>query len=216
MASQIAPKGRVLNVVTSGMSGGAPELPSPSDMYIGEICINYLSGKTQMSTKDSSGLMAKFSCDDYIFQQFDTRYYKAPVVVYETDGTSGLLGENKLNNIDISVWDLENLNLSGFSFLKCYVKEPNEPYTGNSLSPSLIFDIDLDSRSLSNASGTKIFLGGGSSIYPNDRNRIFTCLACVDETKTKFKFLREQSLYGTAVDLTTNNGKYLYKIEGWY
>ena len=45
-----------------------------------------------------------------------------PVVVYETDGTTGLLGLNA-SPMDETTWQLENLDLTPYRFIWCYFKQ---------------------------------------------------------------------------------------------
>lgn len=49
---------------------------------------------------------------------------------------------------------------------------------------------------------------------PNDQNTRYHVLVAVDNTKTKFQVVCQNSLYGTAKGDRNTNGRYLYKIEG--
>ena len=45
---------------------------------------------------------------------------------------------------------------------------------------------------------------------------MWIAFCAVDNTKTKFQLVRTISLYGTAGTDASDNGRFLYRLEGWY
>jgi hypothetical protein len=73
-----------------------------------------------------------------------------------------------------------------------------------------------DSTSMSPKTPCDIYVAGAASCNPSDQNRVFNVLVAVDITKTKFQVVCENSLYGTAQTNRNTDGRYCYKIEGYY
>lgn len=156
---------------------------------------------------------------EYVQQHF----IRKPDVLYETDGTTGLLGIN--NNSLSTNWQLENMDFTPYKYLKCYFKNSDYEQTSNYLTSALVIILPLDDASKSLAvNGTMtsgkvpcdMYLAGGGTTNPNDLNVLYNILVAVDSTKTKFQVVSQTSLYGTAKGNRNNDGRYLYKIEGWY
>ena len=141
---------------------------------------------------------------------------RAPDIVYQTDGTTGLLAANdsSLNN---SGWQLENLDLTPYRYVKFYMKEADvAAITGNSFTPALVITVPLDSAALAQNASTQIYVGGANTCHPNDQNNQYVVLVAIDSTKTKAKIFMQKSLYGTVQGARNDTGRYCYKIEGWY
>lgn len=157
-------------------------------------------------------------------EYIDSNFVKLPVVLYETDGTTGLLGVNN-NELGYN-WQLENQDFTPYKFLRCYIKEADMSVSSNALTPSMVIDLPLDTASLAKSANDStsispktpcdIYVAGAASCNPSDQNRVFNVLVAVDITKTKFQVVCENSLYGTAQTNRNTDGRYCYKIEGYY
>ena len=140
----------------------------------------------------------------------DIYLQSSPTVIYETDGTTGLLGlnESTLSN----TWQLTDLDLSSYSYLKCYFKGANITIESNSnYSPAMVIILPLDSAAMSQ----NVYMAGQSSILPFNNNRHYNIVVAVDNTKTKFKIVSQTVLWDITSSDANNNGRYLYKIEGY-
>ena len=103
---------------------------------------------------------------------------RKPDVLYETDGTTGLLGHNA-NTLD-GHWQLENLDLSAYAI------------------------------------GPTGYIGSDLVPMPFNRNRQYFISCAVDSTKTKFQVVHQNTIWDVTTSDANNNGRYCYKIEGWY
>ena len=133
---------------------------------------------------------------------------RAPDVIYQTDGTTGLLGHNG-SSVDGN-WQLENLDLSGYTFIRCYFAAGTA--TGDSRTPAVVVEVPLDAGS----AGPSGYIGGTMTAMPFNRNREYMVSCVVDTTKTKFQVLHQNTLWDITSSDANNNGRYCYKIEGWY
>lgn len=149
-------------------------------------------------------------------------YARKPVVLYETDGTTGLLGVNATSLGEN--WQLQDYDFSPYKYLKCYFKMSDYNRTSNYLTPSLVVILPLDAASKSKSDNTTLnpstpcdmYVSASAGFNPNDRNTLYVVMVAVDTTKTKFMVVSQNSLYGTALGGRNDNGRYLYKIEGCY
>ena len=148
-------------------------------------------------------------------------YVRKPDILYETDGTTGLLGVN--NNELGENWQLENYDFTPYKYLKCYIKVADYKTSSNSLTPAMVIELPLDAASKAKADNSTIqgtpcdmYIAGGTAVSPSDQNQIFSALVAVDTTKTKFQVVCENRIYGTAQTNVNDNGRYCYKIEGCY
>lgn len=152
---------------------------------------------------------------DSIIDYINTNYNKKPVTIYETDGTTGFLGLN--TTIDETTWQLTGLTLSAYSYVRCYFKQSDLAATNSSFCPSVIVDIPLSDATKSKGSGVcTMFVGGVSTLYPNNTNRTYHVFAAVDSTKTKVKVVSQLTLWDVSSSASNTDGKYLWKIEGYY
>ena len=155
-----------------------------------------------------------------------------PVVLYQTDGTTGLVGVNasQLGNN----WQLENYDFSPYKYLRCYFKMGNFSTNGVELTPSMVVELPLDIESKSKSAGDStqeepktacdMYIAGGMSPNPSDPSNAFSVLVAVDSTKTKFQVINQMmydeyqydNAYGNSETPANNNGRFLYKIEGCY
>lgn len=152
---------------------------------------------------------------DIYLQATPIEYVQKPVTVYETDGTTGLLGIN--SDMDTTTWQLTGLDLSAFTYVTAYIKQADVPLTGTDhlyATPALMVNIPLDEASKS--SRYDAYVGGAGGTNMQDRDVHFTVLCAVDSTKTKFKVLSECSIAGTLLGDRNTNGRYCYKIVGHY
>lgn len=138
-----------------------------------------------------------------------------PVVVYETDGTTGLLGLQS-NISDSPAWQLTGLNLSPFKRIKIYTKcsQKNGITPSASTTSAMVLEMTLDSRAGGPYSGH--FVGSVVSQNPNDANRLATLTCAVSADKTSFAVLRMNTLYGTAATSNNDVNGYVFLIEGYY
>ena len=153
-------------------------------------------------------------------------FVRKPVVLYETNGTTGLLGVNGSTIGDN--WQLTGYDFSPYKYLRCYIKESDFDTTSNYLTPSVIIELPLDAASLSKSNNSTtssghsnypandVYLAGANVTNPNDQNVEFTIIVAVDVTKTKFQVVCQNSLYGTTKGDRNSEGRYVYKIEGCY
>ena len=131
-----------------------------------------------------------------------------PVVLYETDGTTGLLGHNQ--NDYANRWQLEDLDMTPYRFIRCYFKcSTITDATG--YTPALVVEVPLDDAAM----GTTIYCGGQMVPLPFNRNRQYLVSCAVDGTKTKFQVIHQNTLWDITASDANNNGRYLYKIEGY-
>lgn len=156
---------------------------------------------------------------DSIIDYINTNYNKKPVTIYETDGTTGFLGLNA-STMDETTWQITGLTLSDYSYIRCYFKQSDLAIANNNdLAASTVVDVPLSDATKSKGSGVcTLFLGASTTLLPDNRNRFYNVVVAVDSTKTKFKVAYQTYLYaslGTVTDANTD-GKYLWKIEGYY
>lgn len=135
-----------------------------------------------------------------------------PDVVYETDWTTWLVWAN----VDLTqspTWQLTWLDLSWYKRLKFYIKANGD--TTNYLTPSMIVEMSLDSRSTSSLAYGH-FTASAIAQYPNDNNRLVIATFAVSSDKTSIIFLRQTSLYWTAATSASWDWRYCYLIEWYY
>lgn len=134
---------------------------------------------------------------------------RAPDVLYETDGTTGLLGHNQ-NSFD-NRWQLENLDMTPYKYIKAYIKCAA---TGDSstYTSAIVVTVPLDPAAM----GPTAYMGSAMAPLPFNRNRQFLVTCAVDSTKTKFQVVHENTIWDITVSDANNTGRYCYKIEGWY
>ena len=131
-----------------------------------------------------------------------------PVVLYETDGTTGLLGHNQ--NDYANRWQLEDLDMTPYRFIRCYFKcSTITDATG--YTPAVVVEVPLDDAAM----GTTIYCGGQMVPLPFNRNREYLVSCAVDSTKTKFQVIHQNTLWDITTSDANNGGRYLYKIEGY-
>jgi hypothetical protein len=141
-------------------------------------------------------------------------FTRKPVTIWETDGTRGLLGVNN-STMDLSnSWQLENLDFTPYKFVLAYFKQADTGATATAATPSVVCTIPLDSASLS--TGYTAYVGGAGGTNPNNRDIHFQVLCAIDSTKTKFQVVSEHSIAGTILAQKNDNGRYCYKIVGYY
>lgn len=137
-------------------------------------------------------------------------FMRKPVVIWETDGTTGLAGLGTNLSSSFSNWQLTDLDFSPFRRIKVHAKSAG---TSNAnFEPAKVLEILLDSRG---ASPSGFYVGSMLFQNPNDANRLGTMTCAVSADKTSFAVTRMNSLYGTAAT-TNNNGGHVYLIEGYY
>ena len=138
-----------------------------------------------------------------------------PHIIYQTDGTTGLLGVNSDWTAN-SGWQLSSLDMTPYKRLKFYIRmgEPTGAGAVNRLNPSQVIEMTLDSRSTSTTGGGE-FIASAVSQNPADRNVLFITTAVVSSDKTKVKIQTENSLYGTALGGRNDSSRFCYLIEGY-
>lgn len=138
-----------------------------------------------------------------------------PHIIYQTDGTTGLLGVNSDWTAN-SGWQLSSLDMTPYKRLKFYIRMGELTGVGavNRLNPSQVIEMTLDSRSTSTTGGGE-FIASAVSQNPADRNVLFITTAVVSSDKTKVKIQTENSLYGTALGGRNDSSRFCYLIEGY-
>ena len=142
-------------------------------------------------------------------------------VLYETNGTNGLLGLNK-SNISGN-WQLD-VDFSPYKSIKCCFKQSDHDLANKSLTPSVVVNLPLDETSLAktvvnaNIGGTKtpcdIYIGGVSTVLINDITSRYRVTVAVDNEKKHFKVVDQYIINGENIKFANNDGRYLYKIIG--
>jgi hypothetical protein len=152
---------------------------------------------------------------DIYIQAIPMEFVRKPDVLYETDGTTGLLGINA--DMDTTTWQLTDLDFTPYKYVTAYIKQANLPLTGTDhlyATPSVVVTIPLDAASRSTKYDA--YVGAGAGTNMQDRDVHFAVLCAIDSTKTKFKVLAESSIAGTISGDRNTNGRYCYKIVGYY
>ena len=75
-------------------------------------------------------------------------------------------------------------------------------------------DVLLDDISINQNSPA--YIGISTTILPNNKNRSYSVMAAVDKTKTKLQLIYQTTLWDVSVSDANNNGRYCYKIEGYF
>lgn len=198
-------------------------LVKDTGIYVGQNAIaNYVNKDELLTISDAS--VTYQPKGNYALQSYvDETFARKPVVIYETDGTTGLLGINATtisNN-----WQLQNLDLSPYSYIKCYFKEADFSASSVYLTPAMVVVVPLDEASLSKAVGDSspsgkvpcdMYIGGNTATNPNDPDVHIAMIVAVSNDKTKLQVVQQNSIAGTINGDRNNNGRYLYKIEGYY
>jgi len=111
---------------SSQLVDGSPKLPTPSQIDVGEIAINFAAGNETLSTKNSSGEVATFSSDSVLDEKYqekisdieEIRYNAASgfsvlnTVLYHTGNTAAHLPEvtaadnDKILQVKNGAWTL--------------------------------------------------------------------------------------------------------------
>lgn len=136
-------------------------------------------------------------------------YLQADVeVVYETDGTTGLLGHN--DSTLSGNWQLQNLDLTPYKYIKCYFAASTGT-TDTATTPAVVVTIPLDEAAMTGDA----YLGSVMVPLPFNRNREYLVGCAVDSTKTKFQVIHQNTLWDITTSDANDNGRYCYKIEGY-
>lgn len=151
----------------------------------------------------------------------DSESNDSSVLLYETDGNSGLLG---LNNASISDgWQFES-DFSRFKSIKCYFKESDHDCANKNLTPSVIIELSLDNASLSKSvvssnigsikTPCNIYIASVISGMVNEKTSFYKVSVAVDNEKKRFKVADQYIVTGSNIKFANNDGRYLYKIIG--
>ena len=139
---------------------------------------------------------------------------KKPVVVWEAAQGGGILSSESDITQNPS-WQITGLDFSPYKRLKFFIAPGGSTGTTSYISPAVVVEMTLDDRATCQA-----FYGHYTcsyvAQYPNDRNRLYAVSLAVSSDKTSVLFARQTSLYGTAATTANDNGRYLYKILGFY
>ena len=168
-----------------------------------------------IKTIDGSTLLGSGNIDLYnsLYNRLNTVFVHKPDIIYQyQSGYTQIFGQ-KSNSIT-NTWDLTDLDLTPYKYIKVFIKGSNDGNTDTYLSSPIICTISLDASIIEG--GATYYSGVGVSSYPNNHNRLVLAFCAVDSTKTKFQLIRTVSLYGTDGTDASDKGRYLYRIEGWY
>ena len=188
------------------------------------ICVEILSQAAydSLQTKDDDTLYFISGTTQYMSEYLEDNFCRKPVVLYETDGTTGLSGVNA-NTLGEN-WQLTGYDFSPYKYLKCYFKVSDFKTSSNYLTPAIVVELPLDnaSRAKRDNSATSpstpcdMYLAGGNATNPNDRDVSINAIVAVDTTKTKFQVVSVHSIAGTILGERNSDGRYCYKIEGHF
>lgn len=127
---------------------------------------------------------------------------------------SGDPGFYAINSSALTTWQIENLDLSNYNFVRFYIKASDISFnSSDNFTAPMYVDVVLDPKSLS--SQYQAYLGVTTNLCAGNRNRSFTTIAAVDITKSKVQVLFEVSLWDVSTSSAAANGRYCYKIEGY-
>lgn len=189
--------------------------------------------ETNQDTKTVIGVMHSIDNDSGMTFYTDTsNFVSKPVTLYQTDGTTGLLGVNpsQLGND----WQLENYDFTPYKYLRCYFKMGNFSTNGVDLTPSMVIELPLDNASKAKSANDSteespkqpcdMYIAGGVVPNPSDPTKMLSMTVAVDTTKTKFQVINQiaydnwayDNNYGNSPTDANDNGRFLYKIEGCY
>ena len=196
-----------LPTVTSSDNGNYLKVVNGNWTKSSAITVYVGSGGTPIDALGQNG--------DIYIQAIPMEFVRKPDVLYETDGTTGLLGINA--DMDTTTWQLTDLDFTPYKYVTAYIKQANLPLTGTDhlyATPSVVVTIPLDAASRSTRYDA--YVGAGAGTNMQDRDVHFAVLCAIDSTKTKFKVLAETSIAGTISGDRNTNGRYCYKIVGYY
>ncbi len=221
------------SVFVQGIGGYDGTNPTPGTNDLASV-VNNLSSSLDLSgyaTTQSLNVLNSRVTD--LSSSFDTRisqivaasggldpadFAGAPTIVYQTDGTTGLVGVNFYTGsegtvsspaFDDTAWQLENLDLSNFDRIECYFKN-------SSTNPATIVTVILDSA----AAGSGADTYSGTSMCPRitfSGRQVYEVEVAVDTSKTKLQVpyqFRVDTNNSTYTD-ASSDGNYLYKIVGY-
>lgn len=208
----------------STVSDSSVFLIKDNGVYVGQNTIaNYVDTNLLLSVADAS--LTYQPKGNYALQTYvDETFARKPVIVYETDGTTGLLGVNA-GTLSANNWQLQNLDLTPYSYIKCYFKVADFSVSNVYLTPAMVVVVPLDEASLSKAVNDSspagkepcdMYIGGNTATNPNDPDVHIAMIVAVSNDKTKLQVVQQNSIAGTINGARNNNGRYLYKIEGYY
>ena len=196
-----------------------PTVPS----YVKEITesdITYWNGKqnelvsgSNIKTINNESVLGSGNITAVSLEYLEENYVHKPDVIYQYEtGMTQIYGQT--SGTISSTWDLTNLDLSPYKYIKAFIKGSDNTNSDTNLTSPIIVTIPLDAGII--AGGATYFTGSGISAGANNHNRMWISFCAVDDTKTKFQLIRTISLYGTTGTDASNSGRYLYRIEGWY
>lgn len=140
---------------------------------------------------------------------------KKPDVVWEAAQGGGVLAAEADVTQNPS-WQITGLDFSPYKRLKFFIAPGGTTGTSASfVAPAVVVEMTLDDRATCTALFGH-FTASKVSQYPNDRNRLYAVSLAVSSDKTSVFFARQTSLYGTTATAANDNGRYLYKILGFY
>lgn len=139
----------------------------------------------------------------------DVPTVKKPDVIYETDGTTGLLGHNQ--NSFTGSWQLEGLDLTPYRRIECFFKAAATS-SGDTFTPAVVITVPLDEA----AKGPTAYWGSTMTPLPFNRNRQYLVSVAVDITKTKFQVVHQNTIWDITTSDANNTGRYMYKILGYF
>ena len=178
----------------------------------------YINGVGDYDGTNAGGNNVKSIADYFTFliNWISLSFQRKNDVLYETDGTTGLLGLNT-HSLELSSWQLQDLDFSPYRYAIAYIKQANQPASGTNsayATPAIMVCIPLDAASKSTRYDAYIGSAGGTN--PNDPDVHFNVICAIDSTKTKFAVESEHSIAGTILGDRNTDGRYCYKIEGVY
>lgn len=140
-------------------------------------------------------------------------YQYGPHTVWEVAQSSDGItySSGRARELSGSDWKLQNLNLTGYKFLLCYIRGCNGDVRDQEGS-SLTIRVDLDERSATTRLG--YYCGTQLGYAINDNGVKAGAIIVVDSTKTKLAMI--YSNFNTTGTTALERDYRLYKVEGFY
>lgn len=208
------------SVPWAGVEGSSASLASLSEEILNYVSGNYTTASLVVKSEEvrniipitSASYSALINPDaENLYIITDAPTLKKPVVIYETDGTSGLLG---LNSSSVSSnWQLQNLDFTPYRYLKCYFRASATSEGDSKRTPAVVVEVPLEEASKGDAN---YYMGSTLVLHPFNRNREYAVGVAVDSTKTKIQVVYQITLWDVSTTDANDGQRYLYKIVGYF
>lgn len=184
--------------------------------------------------EDNTYASERFSIKDFesnsnkknsVFDNMSEEYYpstkavaeafvKKPKTIWDCDveGQGAVIYGQNTNLNAIKTWNIENLDLSEFTYIKCLINSGGDASARYTPPIEVTIRLDITPTSQTN----NCYCGTQVGVNVNDSNVLLVCGLAVNSEKTAVAFYQEYSLYGTVAGGRNDNGRKLLKIIGYY